>query len=186
MKDLFAPEKSIFFGLFCKRYISQNAGWFLETPFPATLFFWQIFRRKGIFPGQMDMAGELRRQSSPNHCWQDRVIRCMECCTTIFHMSLTLQKEIQMARDLAESARELLAATTDSAGEKVRNARARLGEALESGKDVFDRVSDRAATAARAADGQLRDHPYVPVFVALGLGALLVALLLKGNSPEER
>lgn len=106
--------------------------------------------------------------------------------TIFFPMSLTLQKEIQMARDIAESARELLVATTDSAGEKVRMARARLGDALESSKDVFDRVSDRAATAARVADGQLRDHPYVPVFVALGLAALLAAVLLKGNPPKDR
>ena len=100
-------------------------------------------------------------------------------------MNITLGKEIQLAKDIADSARELLAATTDSAEEKVRHARARLGLAVESSREVFDRISDRASTAARAADGQLRDHPYVPVFVALGLGALLAILLLRGNSPRD-
>jgi ElaB/YqjD/DUF883 family membrane-anchored ribosome-binding protein len=100
-------------------------------------------------------------------------------------MSLTLQKEIQLAKNIAESARELLAATTDSAEDKVRQARVRLGSAVESSREVFDRISDRASTAARAADGQLRDHPYVPVMVALGLGALLLVILLRGNSPKD-
>lgn len=100
-------------------------------------------------------------------------------------MHITLGKEIQLAKDIAESARELLAATTDSAEEKVRRARARLGVAVESSREVFDRISDRATTAARVADGQLRDHPYVPVMVALGLGALLAIVLLKGNSPKS-
>ena len=100
-------------------------------------------------------------------------------------MNITLRKEIQMARDIAESARELLAATTDSAEDKVRQARVRLGSAVESSREVFDRISERATTAARAADGQLRDHPYVPVLVAIGLGALLAIVLLKGNSPRD-
>ena len=100
-------------------------------------------------------------------------------------MNLTLKREIQLAKDIAESARELLAATTDSAEDKVRQARVRLGAAVESSREVFDKISDRATTAARAADGQLRDHPYVPVIVALGFGALLAILLLKGNSPRR-
>lgn len=100
-------------------------------------------------------------------------------------MNITLQKELQMARDIVESARELLSATTDSAEEKVRRARVRLGSAVDSSREVFDKISDRASTAARAADGQLRDHPYVPVMVALGLGALLAIVLLRGNTPKD-
>jgi ElaB/YqjD/DUF883 family membrane-anchored ribosome-binding protein len=100
-------------------------------------------------------------------------------------MHLTLRKELQMAKDIADSARELLAATTDSAEDKVRHARARLGYAVESSREVFDKISDRATSAARAADNQLRDHPYVPVIVALGLGALLAIVLLRGNSPRD-
>lgn len=100
-------------------------------------------------------------------------------------MNFTLGKEIQLAKDIAESARDFLAATTDSAEDKVRNARARLGSAVESSREVFDRISDRASTAARAADGQLRDHPYIPVLVALGLGALLAIVLLRGNTPKD-
>ncbi|MFA7343693.1 MAG: hypothetical protein WC003_05255 [Terrimicrobiaceae bacterium] len=101
-------------------------------------------------------------------------------------MNLALKKEIQLAKDLAESARELLAATTDSAEDKVRQARARLGVAVESSREVFDRLSDRASTAAKVADSHLRDHPYVPVIVALGLGALLAIVLLRENPHKNR
>jgi ElaB/YqjD/DUF883 family membrane-anchored ribosome-binding protein len=97
-------------------------------------------------------------------------------------MELHLKRELQ---DLADGARDLLAATTDSAEDKVRQARVRLGEAMESSRDVLDRLTDRAGTAARAADGHLRDHPYIPVVVALGLGALLAAVLLSGK-PSKR
>jgi ElaB/YqjD/DUF883 family membrane-anchored ribosome-binding protein len=96
-----------------------------------------------------------------------------------------ITKEIQIAKDIAESARELLAATTDSAEDKVRKARERLGVAVENSREVFDRLSDRASAAARVADGQLRDHPYVPVFVALGLGILLGVVLLTGSSKDR-
>jgi ElaB/YqjD/DUF883 family membrane-anchored ribosome-binding protein len=61
----------------------------------------------------------------------------------------------------------------------------RLEDAVDNSREVFDRISERAAAAARAADGQLRDHPYVPVFVAIGLGALLSIVLLRRNSPKD-
>ena len=101
-------------------------------------------------------------------------------------MHTLITKELQIAKDLAESARELLSATTDSAEEKVRKARERLGVAVDNSREVFDRLSDRASAAARAADGQLREHPYVPVFVALGLGILLGAVLLTRSSEKHQ
>ena len=113
------------------------------------------------------------------HGWH----RCIYSSMDLSH--ITNRKEIQLAKDIAESAREFLAASTGSAEEKVRHARVRLGEAVESGREVFDKFSDRASTAARAADGQLRDHPYVPVFVALGLGVLLAIVLLRDKSPQD-
>lgn len=100
-------------------------------------------------------------------------------------MPLTLQKELQMARDVVESARALLSATSDSAEEQVRQARLRLSAAVDSSREVFDKISDRASHMARAADCQLRDHPYVPVVVALGLGALLAIVLLRGTSSKD-
>ena len=61
---------------------------------------------------------------------------------------------------LAEDARALMAATADVAGEKVGQARKRLGAALESGKEIYGRVQAKAGNCAKATDEALHDHPY--------------------------
>src|ERR1035441_9094876 len=60
---------------------------------------------------------------------------------------------------LAEDARALMAATADVAGDKVAEARRRLAAALESGKQVFGRVRERAVEGAKAADELGRENP---------------------------
>ena len=45
---------------------------------------------------------------------------------------------------LAEDARALMTATADVAGEKVGEARKRLAAALESGKEIYGRVKEKA------------------------------------------
>ncbi len=65
---------------------------------------------------------------------------------------------------LADDARALMAATADVAGEKVSEARKRLADALERGKEVY---------GAQAADQAVREHPYQAIGIALGVGALI-------------
>lgn len=74
---------------------------------------------------------------------------------------------------LAEDARALLAATADVAGEKVVEARKRLAAALESGKEVYGRVREKAVEGAQSADQGVREHPYHAMGIALGLGVLI-------------
>src|SRR5258707_4005487 len=74
---------------------------------------------------------------------------------------------------LAEDARNLMAATADVAGEKVAEARKRLAAALESGKEIYGRVRDKAAEGAKAADEAVHEHPYQAMAIAFGLGALI-------------
>jgi ElaB/YqjD/DUF883 family membrane-anchored ribosome-binding protein len=74
---------------------------------------------------------------------------------------------------LAEDARALLAATADVAGEKVGEARKRLTAALESGKEMYGRVREKAVAGAKAADQTVREHPYQAIAIALGVGALI-------------
>jgi len=78
---------------------------------------------------------------------------------------------------LAEDARALVAATSDVAGEKVREARKRLAAALERGKGVYDQVRDKALDGAKATDQLLRDNPYQTIAIALGVG-VIVGLLV--------
>jgi len=80
---------------------------------------------------------------------------------------------------LADDARGLLAATSDVAEDKVKLARRRLSDALDGGRDVYDRVRVQAARGARAADESVRENPYAPIAAALILGGLLVFLFTR-------
>jgi ElaB/YqjD/DUF883 family membrane-anchored ribosome-binding protein len=82
---------------------------------------------------------------------------------------------------LAENARALMAATADVAGEKVAEARKQLGAVLESGKEFYGRVRDKAVEGAKSADEALRDHPYSAIGLAFGAGAIVGFLLTRRN-----
>jgi ElaB/YqjD/DUF883 family membrane-anchored ribosome-binding protein len=79
--------------------------------------------------------------------------------------------------DLAADARALLSATAEVAEDKVIEARRRLANALERGRDVYERVHDKALEGARATDEMVRSHPYQAIGIAFGVGALLGFLL---------
>jgi len=74
---------------------------------------------------------------------------------------------------LAEDARALMAATADVAGEKVTEARKRLAAALDHGKEIYDRVRDKAVEGAKATDEAVHEHPYQAIGIAFGVGALI-------------
>jgi len=80
---------------------------------------------------------------------------------------------------LAEDARALLSATADVAGEKVSEARTRLAAALERGKDVCNRVREKAVAGAKAADEAVHEHPYQAIAIGVGVGAVIGYLLAR-------
>ena len=92
------------------------------------------------------------------------------------HNTRTASPEIG---NLAEDARELLAATGQLAGRKVDEARERLAAALERTKDAWASVQTRAKDGAKATDRALRERPYHAVGIALGVGALIGYLLAR-------
>ena len=101
----------------------------------------------------------------------------------------TMNKEMQAIRNdvgtLAEDARALMAATADVAGDQVAEARPRLGAALESGKELYGRVRDKAVEGVKAADETVREHPYQAIGIAFGVGALLGYLLTRRCSRND-
>jgi ElaB/YqjD/DUF883 family membrane-anchored ribosome-binding protein len=76
-----------------------------------------------------------------------------------------------------EDAKELLAATGHVAEEKVVEARRRLSEAIEKGKNVWNNVSEKTVAGAKATDEAIREHPYQAIGIAFGVGALIGFLL---------
>jgi len=86
---------------------------------------------------------------------------------------------------LAEDARALMAATADVAGEKVGEARKRLAAALESGKQIYGRVREKAVEGAKAADQTVRENPYQAIAIALGVGAIIGFVVARRCSKND-
>ena len=86
---------------------------------------------------------------------------------------------------LAEHARALMTATADVAGEKVGEARKRLAAALESGKEIYGRVRDKAVEGAKVADQTVRDNPYQAIAIGVGVGAMLGYLVARRCSSSR-
>src|SRR3954463_8511112 len=78
---------------------------------------------------------------------------------------------------LTEDAQALMAATSDAAGDKVKEARKRLASALDSGKEIYEQVRDKAVESAKATDQAVRENPYQAIGIAFGAGAILGYLL---------
>ena len=86
---------------------------------------------------------------------------------------------------LAEDARALIAATADVAGEKVGEARKRLAAALESGKEIYGRVREKAVEGAKVADQTVRENPYQAIAIAVGVGAVIGFLVARRCSRKD-
>jgi len=87
-------------------------------------------------------------------------------------------------RNLVTHADELLRMTASYSGEKVTDARARLGEKVSEMRDVLDRAQSAAATqgkraikatnnAAKATNSYVRQHPWQALGIGLAVGAAI-------------
>lgn len=85
------------------------------------------------------------------------------------------------AETVADEARALLAATSEIADEKVTEARVRLEAALESVRETYGELKDRAMVSARKTDAAIRRHPYESLAIAAGLGAVIGLLIGRRN-----
>ncbi len=74
---------------------------------------------------------------------------------------------------LVDDARALLTATADVAGDKIDEARRRLAAALGDGREMVDRVREKAEEGAVAAGDAVHHHPYQAIAIGFGLGAIL-------------
>ena len=83
---------------------------------------------------------------------------------------------------LADDARALMAATADVAGDKVGEARKRLAAALDSGKEMYGRVKEKAVEGVKVADKTVRENPYQAIAIAAGVGAIIGYLVARSCS----
>jgi len=84
--------------------------------------------------------------------------------------------------ELAEDARALIDATANVAGEKVAEARKRLAEALDNGKEMYGKVKDKAVAGVKVTDETVRANPYQAIAIAAGVGAIIGYLAARSGS----
>ena len=90
---------------------------------------------------------------------------------------VTREKIKEDLRTLVRDAEALLKATASDMSDKAREARARLGEALEKAKATCKHMEEKTVAAAKATDKVIREHPYQSIGVAFGVGVLLGVLV---------
>lgn len=78
---------------------------------------------------------------------------------------------------LAHDAEELLKATTDDLSDRVKDARARLGQSLTSAKSSYNHVEERIREGVEKTDRTIREHPYQTIGAAFGVGLLIGVLV---------
>ena len=77
-------------------------------------------------------------------------------------------------------AHDLMTATADLTGEKVENARKRLNDALEQGKERYAEVRAQALSSVRVADDFISDNPYAALGIGVAVG-IAIGFLLRGR-----
>ena len=77
-------------------------------------------------------------------------------------------------------ARDLMTVTADLTGAKVDEARKRLNDAIEQGKEKYNEVRDQALSSVRVADDFICDNPYAAVGIGVAVGVVL-GFLLRGR-----
>ncbi len=91
-------------------------------------------------------------------------------------MSPETQKLVSDLKTVAHDAEDLVKATAGDVGEKAREARSRLMDALESAKESAKTLQEKAVAGAKATDQAIRTHPYPALGIAFAAGLLIGVL----------
>ena len=80
----------------------------------------------------------------------------------------------------ADDAEDVLRSGAHEGGHRMQAAKAKLMSAIDSAKDTYHRLEDRAIAAGRATDRTIREHPYQSLGIAFAVG-LLIGVLIQRN-----
>jgi len=93
--------------------------------------------------------------------------------------NVSTERLVTDLKTVAHDAEDLLKASAGEVTEKAREARARLGAALERAKEACGRLEEKAVAGAKATDKVIREHPYQSIGVAFGIGVLIGVLVAR-------
>jgi ElaB/YqjD/DUF883 family membrane-anchored ribosome-binding protein len=89
------------------------------------------------------------------------------------------ERVVSDLKTLAHDAEDLLKASAGEVTDKAREARARLGSALERAREACERLEEKAVAGAKATDKVIREHPYQSLGIAFGIGVLIGVLVTR-------
>ncbi len=98
------------------------------------------------------------------------------------HGDISRERVKEDLRVLARDAEELLKATAGDMTDRAKEARSRLGEALEKAKVTCRRLEEKTLVVAQSTDQLVRDHPYEAIGAAFGVGVLIGILIGRRQS----
>jgi len=90
---------------------------------------------------------------------------------------VTKEKLVRDIKVVLRDAEELIKATAGDLSEKTKEARVRLGAAMERARESCHKLEAKAIAGAKATDRIIRENPYQSIGLAFGLG-LLVGVLV--------
>jgi ElaB/YqjD/DUF883 family membrane-anchored ribosome-binding protein len=89
---------------------------------------------------------------------------------------ITNKKLMKDLKTLVHQAEEVLALEAGAATEASKEARTRLGHALEAARIAYEDIHDKAVARVESTNQMFHDHPYKSMGVAFGAGLILGAL----------
>ena len=82
-------------------------------------------------------------------------------------------------KTVTKDAEELLKTVSGEEGNGSHDLRMRLSTAIDSAKETYRRLEEKAVAGAKATDKVIREHPYESLGVAFGLGLLVGVLVTR-------
>ena len=80
---------------------------------------------------------------------------------------------------VVEDAEGILRDTAEDVGEKAKEAREKLANAIEQAKACCQNLDDKAVAGAKATDKAVHEHPYQAMGIAFGVGLLAGYLITR-------
>ena len=82
-------------------------------------------------------------------------------------------------KTVTKDAEELLKTVSGEEGNGSHDLRMRLSTAIDSARETYRRLEEKAVAGAKATDKVIREHPYESLGVAFGLGLLVGVLVTR-------
>src|SRR5436309_6734845 len=129
-------------------------------------------KRRSLCCGRLELRGSVSAREVERNVMETNVAK-----PALEHEAVTRQKLVADLKVVVRDAEALIKATAGELGEKAKEARARLMDALETAKMTCHRLEEKAVAGAKATDKIIREHPYQSIGIAFGLGLLIGVLV---------